>query len=60
MSNAKTVSLIAAVRIEAQQDLRKLYELYGRLDADVANLNAAIEQVRASIETLKRGTQSNG
>ena len=60
MSNAKTVSLIAAVRIEAQQDLRMLYELYGRLDADVANLNAAIEQVRASIETLKRGTQSNG
>lgn len=54
MSNMKTVALVAAetrkVQAEAQHNLRELYQ---RLDTDVANLNTAIDQVRAAVEKLQ-------
>jgi uncharacterized Zn finger protein (UPF0148 family) len=54
MANMKTVSLVdhetRKVQAEAQHNLRDLYQ---RLEADVANLNAAIDQVRAAVEKLR-------
>jgi hypothetical protein len=54
VANMKTVSLIAIEVGRAREEARRdLLELYDRLDADVANLNAAIDQIRAAVEKLQ-------